>query len=107
MAKLKNTTEDVTLNTEVKEVNSVPAPEEKQEEQEKQEELAPTVPTKKTATKNNVTEHEPDEQVIAILRVNSKYPELYIDKQGSVYTLGTLPNIRKHAVLYKNPFYKP
>lgn len=107
MAKLKNTTEDVTLNTEINEVNPVSAPEKKQEEQEKQAELAPTVPAKKTDTKNNVIEHEPDTQVIAILRVNSKYPELYIDKQGSVYTLDTLPNIRKNAVLYKNPFYKP
>lgn len=104
MAKLKNTTEDVAQSTEVKEVNPVPTSEAKQE---KQEELTPTAPDRKTATKYNLPEHEPDAQVTATLRVNSKYPELYIDKQGSVYTLDTLPNIRKNAVLYKNPFYKP
>lgn len=107
MAKLKNTAEDETQNTEVKEETPASTPKEKQKEQEKQEELASVVPLKKTAAKNGMTEHEPDAQVTAILKVNYKYQELYVDKQGSVYTIDTLPNIRKNAILYKNPFYKP
>ena len=107
MAKLKNTIEDEIQNTEVKDVNPVPVPEKKREEQEKKEELAPVVPARKTVGRDTMTEQEPDAQVTSILKVNCKYPELYIDKQGSVYAPDTLPNIRKNAALYKNPFYKP
>lgn len=110
MAKLKNTSEDEMQIPEVKEANPAPVSGEKQEEQEKQEkneELPPVAPAKKTVAKDTVAEHEPDAQVTAILRVNCKYPELYVDRQGSVYAPDTLPNIRKNAPLYKNPFYKP
>lgn len=110
MAKLKNTAEDETQNTEVKEENPASTLKEgpkEQEKQEKQKELASVVPLKKTAVKIGMAEHEPDAQATAILKVNCKYQELYIDKQGSVYTIDTLPNIRKNAILYKNPFYKP
>lgn len=98
MAKIKNTTEDEPQNTESQEVNSVG---------EVQQEANSVTPSKKAVFKDTETTSEPDAQVLNILKTNPKYSELYIDKQGGTYSPDTLPNIRKSAIRYKNPFYKP
>ena len=43
---------------------------------------------------------------LAILKKFPDYKELYIDTDGSMYTVNTAPAIRKGAVLYKNPYYE-
>lgn len=43
---------------------------------------------------------------LAILKKFPDYKELYIDTDGSMYTVKTAPAIRKGAVLYKNPYYE-
>lgn len=97
MAKIKNTVEDETQNIETQDMNPL---------HDVQQEQTPIVnPPKKTVFKE--TEPEPDVQTVNILKTNSKYSELYIDKQGGSYSPDTLPSIRKNAIRYKNPFYKP
>lgn len=43
---------------------------------------------------------------LAILKKFPDYKELYIDTDGSMYTVKTAPAIRKGAVLYKNPYHE-
>lgn len=44
--------------------------------------------------------------VLAILKKFPDYKELYIDTDGSMYTVKTAPVIRKGAVLYRNPYHQ-
>lgn len=42
-------------------------------------------------------------------RLLSKYPEhseLYIDPYGGAYTRDAQPDVRRGAILYKNPYHK-
>lgn len=41
-----------------------------------------------------------------LLETYTKYPALYIDVKGGVYTEATQPNLRGDAILYQNPYYK-
>ena len=43
---------------------------------------------------------------LAILKKFPDYKELYIDTDGSMYTVKTAPAIRKGAVLYRNPYHQ-
>lgn len=45
-------------------------------------------------------------QADRILKTFPRYPELYIDFQGGVYTVDTPPAFRSNATLYKNPYHK-
>lgn len=42
----------------------------------------------------------------SILQKFPQYKELYIDKDGGMFTPKTLPAVRKDAVLYPNPYHK-
>lgn len=52
------------------------------------------------------TSEQPEKHILEILKIYSCHKELYIDKYGGVFTLDTLPGIRKNAVKYQNPFYQ-
>jgi len=44
--------------------------------------------------------------VRALLQKFPEYEALYIDTDGSMYTVKTAPAIRKGAVLYRNPYHQ-
>lgn len=63
-------------------------------------------------TKEKPKTKEPPQTIIpsfvdTILKSFKAYESLYVDMQGGVYTPDTAPAIRKQAILYKNPYYKP
>lgn len=64
-------------------------------------------PVRKVKQERSQPEEELEPLVKDILRAYSKYEMLYIDKHGGVYSPDTLPVIRRNAILYTNPFYKP
>lgn len=47
-----------------------------------------------------------DKRVLKTLQSYSDYATLYVDAQGGAYTADTPVVVRKHAKLYKNPFYE-
>lgn len=62
-----------------------------------------TVETKtETVTKNGP---KPEAYVLSVLQVFPNYEQLYVDKQGGVYTPDTPENLREMATLYKNPYF--
>ncbi|RHH14381.1 hypothetical protein DW228_06160 [Bacteroides fragilis] len=64
-------------------------------------------PVRKVKQERSQPEEELEPLVKDILRAYSKYEMLYIDKNGGVYSPDTLPVVRRNAILYTNPFYKP
>ena len=50
---------------------------------------------------------EPDRYITEVLKTYTMYETLYVDKHGGAYVPDTAPEIRKNAVCYTNPFYKP
>lgn len=104
MAKKKTVEADAieatALETEITE--AVNAPE--ATEQEVTEAPVKEVKSKKTAT-TQVSSELPD-NVKDLLRVFNNYPELYVAKNGAVFTPDTQLSQVKEAILYKNPFYK-
>lgn len=60
-------------------------------------------PTKKTKTAKAETEIPAN--ILSILKVFKRYPELYVTKSGGVFTPGTKLPEHQGAILYKNPFY--
>lgn len=51
------------------------------------------------------TEIKPEAHVLSVLQAFSNYEQLYIDKQGGIYTPDTPEHLREMATLYKNPYY--
>lgn len=58
----------------------------------------------KEKSKRTPKQDIPDD-VLAILKTFSNYPELLVTSQGCVYTPGCKLEAAKAAILYKNPFY--
>lgn len=51
------------------------------------------------------TEAKPDGYVLSVLQAFPNYEQLYLDKQGGIYTPDTPENLREMATLYKNPYF--
>lgn len=51
------------------------------------------------------TEIKPEAHVLSVLQAFSNYEQLYIDKQGGIYTPDTPEHLREMATLYKNPYF--
>lgn len=51
------------------------------------------------------TEAKPDGYVLSVLQAFPNYEQLYLDKQGGIYTPDTPENFREMATLYKNPYF--
>lgn len=51
------------------------------------------------------TEAKPDGYVLSVLQAFPNYEQLYLDKQGGIYTPDTSENLREMATLYKNPYF--
>lgn len=61
-----------------------------------------TVTATKDATKN---EPKPEAYVLSVLQAFPNYGQLYVDRQGGVYTPDTPENLRPMATLYKNLYF--
>lgn len=48
---------------------------------------------------------KPEPYVLSLLQAFPAYEQLYIDKQGGIYTPDTPENIRGMATLYRNPYF--
>lgn len=72
-----------------------------------QESEVTTAETKKENTIKNEpkTEAKPEAYVLSVLQAFPNYEQLYIDKQGGIYTPDTLEHLREMATLYKNPYF--
>lgn len=55
-----------------------------------------------TVTKN---EPKPEAYVLSVLQAFPNYEQLYIDKQGGVYTPDIPERLREMATLYTNPYF--
>lgn len=71
-----------------------------------------TVPETKAqdATGTNVkdatrTAARPEGYVLSVLQAFPNYEQLYLDKQGGIYTPDTPESLREMATLYKNPYF--
>lgn len=66
----------------------------------------PEVTTAETKTKT-VTQNEtkPEAHVLSVLQTFPNYEQLYVDKQGGIYTPDTPEPLREMATLYKNPYF--
>lgn len=62
------------------------------------------VPDKKV-TAPVPTVGQPDPYILSVLQAFPAYEQLYVDKQGGIYTPDTPENIRGMAILYKNPYF--
>ena len=61
-----------------------------------------------TVTENEpktVTETKPEAHVLSVLQTFPNYEQLYVDKQGGVYTPATPEQLREMATLYTNPYF--
>lgn len=107
MAKIKTNPDNEVTETQVIEDQGTEVQEVKTAVVEASEKVAVPQPSQKE--KEDLSQPEPEvaPQVRDILKSYSIYEMLYIDKHGGVFTPDTLQVIRKNAVLYKNPFYKP
>lgn len=50
---------------------------------------------------------KPEGFILSLLNLYPQYKMLYVDLQGGVFTPETSRLIRKEAILYNNPYYKP
>lgn len=50
---------------------------------------------------------QPEGFILGLLKSYPQYKTLYVDRHGGVFTPGTSILIRKEAILYNNPYYKP
>lgn len=85
-------------------IDPIPSPELVGEENIPPAELNTPVEVKSSESESAAT---PDPQVMQVLRAYSGYEKLYVDKHGGAYTSDTPVLLRKEAILYINPFYKP
>lgn len=51
------------------------------------------------------TEAKPEGYVLSVLQAFPNYEQLYLDKQGGIYTPDTPESLREMATLYKNPYF--
>lgn len=59
-----------------------------------------------TVTQNEPkTEPKPEAYVLSVLQAFPNYEQLYVDKQGGVYTPDTPEQLREMATLYRNPYF--
>ena len=59
-----------------------------------------------TVTKNEPrTQSKPEAYVLSVLQAFPNYEQLYVDKQGGIYTPDTPEHLREMATLYKNPYF--
>ncbi len=68
---------------------------------------AATPPKEKAKESKEEGSQEPDSRTLAVLKRFPKYESLYVDRSGSVFTLGTPERIRGGAKLYTNPYFNP
>lgn len=70
-------------------------------------------PATTTATATNETKSrteikdqaKPEAYVLSVLQSFPTYEQLYVDKQGGIYTPDTPESLRGMATLYKNPYF--
>ena len=73
-----------------------------------EEEITAPLETQPEATERIGTQEvKPETYVLSVLQSFPSYEQLYVDKQGGVYTQDTPENLRAMATLYKNPYFKP
>lgn len=48
---------------------------------------------------------KPEAYVLSVLQAFPAYEQLYVDKQGGIYTPDTPESLRGMATLYKNPYF--
>lgn len=70
-------------------------------------------PATTTTTATNETKSQtetkdqpkPEAYVLSVLQAFPAYEQLYVDKQGGIYTPNTPESLRGMATLYKNPYF--
>lgn len=63
---------------------------------------APNETKSQTETKDQA---KPEAYVLSVLQAFPAYEQLYVDKQGGIYTPDTPESLRGMATLYKNPYF--
>lgn len=48
---------------------------------------------------------KPEAHILSVLQAFPAYEQLYVDKQGGIYTPDTPESLRGMATLYKNPYF--
>ena len=67
-----------------------------------------TIPETKIQTEAGTkvrAETKPEAYVLSVLQAFPNYEQLYVDKQGGIYTPDTPEHLREMATLYKNPYF--
>lgn len=64
-----------------------------------------TAETKTGTVTKTKTDPKPEAHVLSVLQAFPNYEQLYVDKQGGIYTPDTPEHLREMATLYKNPYF--
>lgn len=69
-------------------------------------EPATTTATNETKSQTETKDQaKPEAYVLSVLQSFPAYEQLYVDKQGGIYTPDTPESLRGMATLYKNPYF--
>ncbi|MFQ6911352.1 MAG: hypothetical protein ACLUH6_05710 [Bacteroides faecis] len=64
-----------------------------------------TVPNETKSQTELKDQAKPEAYVLSVLQAFPAYEQLYVDKQGGIYTPDTPESLRGMATLYKNPYF--
>ncbi|MFQ7730607.1 MAG: hypothetical protein ACLRI9_08090 [Bacteroides fragilis] len=69
-------------------------------------EPATTTATNETKSQTETKDQaKPEAHILSVLQAFPAYEQLYVDKQGGIYTPDTPESLRGMATLYKNPYF--
>lgn len=70
-----------------------------------QEPATTTAPNETKSQTEIKDQAKPEAYVLSVLQSFPAYEQLYVDKQGGIYTPDTPESLRGMATLYKNPYF--
>lgn len=70
-----------------------------------QEPATTTAPNETKSQTETKDQPKPEAYVLSVLQSFPAYEQLYVDKQGGIYTPDTPESLRGMATLYKNPYF--
>lgn len=70
-----------------------------------QEPATTTAPNETKSQTETKDQPKPETYVLSVLQAFPAYEQLYVDKQGGIYTPDTPESLRGMATLYKNPYF--
>lgn len=67
--------------------------------------VAATAPNETKSQTETKDQAKPEAHILSVLQAFPAYEQLYVDKQGGIYTPDTPESLRGMATLYKNPYF--